>query len=206
MNKIQTIRFRKIYLYYIIIFTTFLTSISLTHAQNTPNAQNITNQVTGNQGIFLEEHQIFYIVIGVAIGSLYGFCLIFMLILNSRGGTIKTLLTNPLTEPGNELIKTLNKNNTDLISSLVEGITIVLVVISIIILGLSGLLGSEGIIGILSAIVGYVLGSSRSYDKSQNDREKQPSQLQPQPQPQPQQTVITNPDNGNDNDNNNNND
>lgn len=198
-NKIQLIRVKKIYLYCTIIINTFLASISLAYAQNNES------QPTGNQGIFLEEHQIFYIVIGVAIGSLYGFCLIFMLILNSRGGTIKRLLENAgLAQIATELIKILNKNNTDLISSLVEGITIVLVVISIIILGLSGLLGSEGIIGILSAIVGYVLGSSRSYDKGDIHKEKHPLQPSSPTTNSPINPPI-NPDNANTQNNNNDN-
>ena len=40
----------------------------------------------------------------------------------------------------------------------IEGITLVMVVVAVIILGIQGVIDDQGVVGILSAIVGFLLG------------------------------------------------
>ena len=51
----------------------------------------------------------------------------------------------------------------------IEGITVILVILTVIILGVSKIISAEGTLGILGSIVGYVLGkSSRKNSESNN--------------------------------------
>lgn len=168
----QIRKIKKLISYLVIIFTTFIINTYPVFAQG-------ISEVNGQKQTFLEDQQILYIVFAAILGSLYGFGGTLIYILKSRKTTTDYILEQ-LADPGkalkgktaNRLIRLLNRNNTSLISSLTEANTIVLIITTMIILGLSGIIRSDGIISILSAIVGYVLGSSKAYKSSEEEKEE----------------------------------
>lgn len=52
----------------------------------------------------------------------------------------------------------------------IEGITVILVILTVIILGVSKIISAEGTLGILGSIVGYVLGKSSRKNSTPNNK------------------------------------
>ena len=155
----------------------------------TRNAESNTKtkkKQTKNNITLFDEDSLVYLVRNVIFGSLDIFSFLFFIIIIAKAVStnrvIKLIENNQEAEQNiniNKVIRLLNKNNSSTISSLIEGITIILIVIGVIILGISELIQSEGIISILSAIVGYVLGSSKA--SKEEDRNEILSEREPTP-------------------------
>ncbi len=155
----------------------------------TRNAESNTKtkkKQTKNNITLFDEDSLVYLVRNVIFGSLDIFSFLFFIIIRAKAVStnrvIKLIENNQEAEQNiniNKVIRLLNKNNSSTISSLIEGITIILIVIGVIILGISELIQSEGIISILSAIVGYVLGSSKA--SKEEDRNEILSEREPTP-------------------------
>lgn len=133
--------------------------IPLAYAEDT--VQTAGNVVPGAE--FLTSGQMYNLLVYSILGSLG--------VLGLLLGLDKVILMFIRMGKADDRIQKYSSESVALILPLViEGITVILVVLTVIILGVSKTISAEGTLGILGAIVGYVLGkTSGKFEAKKND-------------------------------------